>query len=512
MEQRREYRGPASLVRVGRWGLACWLALALGLAALPATAEEYPAKGRPALPGGPCGTPPHPSWNEAEKWAWGEICRGKMADFNKRFASPGAEAQPLPPDREEAWTEEERARRGLSGTFIETVLLHEPWRGSLGRHGVKIQGAHFAEPVDLTSAEISHELWLEHSRFEKGFSADYVNMSRTLSLEGSSLAEVSVAFSNITGLLAISGKAQVRQSLAMKNLQVGGTLYLDGGRFQKASLTLARIGGWLSMVGTVMDGPLDINAIQVGGVIQLNEGQFRETILHGVRVAGLFTMEGAVFPDKSQRIDLKDTQVGAVICNDLDTWPENLELDRFTYQYLGGMGGVKDREHMTDWPASRFVGWLAKQKDYSPQPYEQCAKVLRDAGQPDKADYVLFAGKQRERQDAWDKGNHHRWLWLSILRWTIGYGLGLRFFLSLIWVACLVLLGGWVVSTTPLTQEHSKKWMLGYSLAKLLPLVNLGKNFDAVVHGWQQGYFMFHQLVGWALASFIVAGLSGLTK
>lgn len=38
-------------------------------------------------------------------------------------------------------------------------------------------------------------------------------------------------------------------------------------------------------------------------------------------------------------------------------------------------------------------------------------------------------------------------------------------------------------------------------MAKLLHLVNLGKNFDAVVYGWQRGYFIAHQLVGWVLAS-----------
>lgn len=49
--------------------------------------------------------------------------------------------------------------------------------------------------------------------------------------------------------------------------------------------------------------------------------------------------------------------------------------------------------------------------------------MLREASQPDKAAQVLFAGKQRECQQAWDQGNLALWLWLSVLRWPIGYGL-----------------------------------------------------------------------------------------
>ncbi|MDH5639503.1 MAG: hypothetical protein OEZ04_13535, partial [Nitrospinota bacterium] len=57
---------------------------------------------------------------------------------------------------------------------------------------------------------------------------------------------------------------------------------------------------------------------------------------------------------------------------------------------------------------------------------------------------------------------------------------------------------------------------IAYSLDMLLPIVKLrslhySKEFDLVNH-WARWYFYFHQLMGWALALFLAAGLSGLTK
>lgn len=486
--------------------LALALALALGLclAALSAGAAEGPAWGAPVPPGEPCATAPHPDWSPAEKWAWGEICQGKMADFNKRFGAV------LPPGQKEAWTGVERQRRGLSAKFIETILLHQPWCGALGRQGVKIQGAHFAADLDLTSADIAHMLWLEKSRFEGSFAADNVNMAKTLSLEGSCLAKVTIVNTNIAMVLAISGQAQVLQGLVLDNLRVGSTLYLDNSRFQTACLSLASIGGWLSLAKTHVDKSLILMASQVGGHIDLDESRLPDTVFREVRAAGAVTMKSADF-GRAKSLDLRDSQVGTVICDGLERWPAELKLDRFTYQYIGGMGQGEGAERMTDWPAARFVHWLARQNDYSPQPYEQCAKVLREAGQPDKADDVLFAGREHERREAW-KDRKFRWLGMTLLWGVIGYGLGEGYFRSLIWASMFVWIGACVANAARVGPERGFLWLLGFSLAKLLPLVKYGDEFDRDVHGWPQVYFMFHQFMGWALASFIVAGLSGLTK
>ena len=47
----------------------------------------------------------------------------------------------------------------------------------------------------------------------------------------------------------------------------------------------------------------------------------------------------------------------------------------------------------------------------------------------------------------------------------------------------------------------------------LLPIIELDKAHDRIVlTGWTQLYFYLLKLMGFMLASFIVAGLGGLTK
>ena len=54
---------------------------------------------------------------------------------------------------------------------------------------------------------------------------------------------------------------------------------------------------------------------------------------------------------------------------------------------------------------------------------------------------------------------------------------------------------------------------LFYSLDMLLPIVQLETyHADIVLSGIAKYYFYFQKLMGWVLASFIIAGLSGLTK
>ena len=98
---------------------------------------------------------------------------------------------------------------------------------------------------------------------------------------------------------------------------------------------------------------------------------------------------------------------------------------------------------MLDRPASWFTGWLAKHKPYSPQPYEQCAKVLQEAGQPGKAMEILYQAKERERNEP--NGDFRRWVWLTASKWLLGHGLTWRFALVPAAWAVGVLLLGWLV-------------------------------------------------------------------
>ena len=73
-------------------------------------------------------------------------------------------------------------------------------------------------------------------------------------------------------------------------------------------------------------------------------------------------------------------------------------------------------------------GSAARDQPYTPQPYAQASNVLREMGQPEMANDVIYAGRERERNEAWQRGDNLRCSGLSLLNWTIGYGVGHRYF------------------------------------------------------------------------------------
>jgi hypothetical protein len=195
-----------------------------------------------------------------------------------------------------------------------------------------------------------------------------------------------------------------------------------------------------------------------------------------------------------------------------DSWPQRMVLNGFTYRRLGGFSGSAVDSVMVSRPAGWFIQWLARDKTYSPQPYQQLAGALRAAGENGKANAVLYAGWERERELA--RGTA-RWWALTLLNYTIGYGLGYRYFWSLFWVGGFVLVGAAALSRSGSVRSHGIFWTIACSLDILLPIVKLnerhGKHVQQMV-GWARYYFYAHQLAGWVLASFLVAGLSGLTE
>ena len=63
--------------------------------------------------------------------------------------------------------------------------------------------------------------------------------------------------------------------------------------------------------------------------------------------------------------------------------------------------------------------------------------------------------------------------------------------------------------------QEPKGWMhqIVYSIDMLLPIIELHKPYhEKPLDGWPQWYFYVHKIAGYLLASFLVAGLAGLTK
>jgi uncharacterized protein YjbI with pentapeptide repeats len=551
-------------------------------------AEERPRKGRPALPGEPCQIESLPTWAPQEKWVWQQVCVGEIADFNKGEHYGGK----LNPKIPENWP----ASRRLRSAFLETLLLHEPYRSALTRDGVRIMGAQFMEPVDLSGASITHKLWLVDSRFERRVDLKGLKSSSVILLSGSKFvdkllmsnlqveenlfmrekaefAEVWLLDAKIGRQLDMSG-SKFTGELVMAGLQVGGSLFMkDQAEFAEVRLLGAKIGRQLDMSGSKFTGELVMAGLQVGvGLFMRDQAEFAEVRLLGAKIGGQLDMTGSKFTgelvmdglqvegsllmrgsevrtsipwllifaeiasnldlsgstlssvdltgtrvrgefrlgsgkwQKDAKLTLRNTEVGAL--QDLpEAWPANLELGSFTYTRLGGFS--RDSADILNRDVSWFKDWLGKQKPYSPQPYEHLASVFLKAGYKDKADDILFAGRERQRSEATSTWRGRAWLFL--VKIFIGYGY--RIYYAIYWVLGFIAIGAVMLSASKQGPANGMPYGIAYSVDMLLPIIRLRElHYEIELAGWARYYFYFHKLMGYVLASFLVAGLSGLTK
>jgi hypothetical protein len=161
---------------------------------------------------------------------------------------------------------------------------------------------------------------------------------------------------------------------------------------------------------------VDLTGAQIGGELHL--GSSRE--------------QPARWSEDSTLI-LRNTKADAL--QDLsNSWPSALDLNGLTYRALGGIF-ADEGYPMIGRPVKWFEGWLGKQRYYAPPPYQQLATVLRSQGQPNAADEVLYASKERERAQA----TFLRHIWLTAYKCLIGYGYRVEW--TFFWVAGLLIAG-----------------------------------------------------------------------
>jgi hypothetical protein len=245
---------------------------------------------------------------------------------------------------------------------------------------------------------------------------------------------------------------------------------------------------------------------------------FTELDLSSTRIEGELDLGSGAAPAlrwrEGARLTLRDTHAGA-LRDRWDVWEGlELQLDGFTYGRLGGFGSVA-----ADVPARGigwYIAWLVRDPSYTPQPYEHLAAVFREAGEPTKANRILYESRERARAEAWRQGSYLRWLGSSLLKWTIGYGLGLRYFQALWWVVAFTVLGTLLLLAFAQGPNRlSGKMFFSFDRLLVPRLLELDRSHDEVeagLKGWLRRYFYLHKIVGYVLAGFLLAGLAGLTQ
>jgi len=495
--------------------LACAAGL-LWAAAAPAQPSEAPRAALPteqACPIPLADNAPGP-WSEQEIWAWDErLCLGRVADLSRR---PGGESQDCDVSTAEDWPDD----RILTPDFVRTVLFHTPFRHAYVQRGFRVRCARFPDRLDLSGGLFAHDIWLDGSLLDIEPRLYDLHVGGVLSFDGSRL---------------VGG-------LAAHRLRVDGSLFVRGSAISEDfELLGARIGGILAANGSTFSGTFNADRLEVAGSVFLRDGAaFEDVDLPGARIGGNLDLRGSTFRHANLTaarladdlmlgdsdsfaiwaegggLVLRNAAVGG-LQDHPDAWDNlrgRLDLIGFDYARLGGLQGAAG-ESLADRPAAWLIeDWLGLQEGiedrFLPQPFRQLADTLRRQGYPDKADAVIIAVNDHQRDAPTTPLLTKALLWVE---WAV-IGYGYRTWLPLVWMAGLIAVGTCVAGHGRGAMARTGRcYQLWFAVDRLIPLLTLDERHSRVrLTGWPRTYFHFHHILGFVFASLFVAGLTGLAR
>jgi hypothetical protein len=495
-------------------------------------------------------------WTRQEKWVWMQSVAGKSADFNDRYH------EELDPTKDDQRWADLAKPRSLSGRFLQDVLSHKSLFESVHPAGLQIVGAHFGAELDLQNISAVRQVKIKRSRIEGDFLLTGSQFAREFLLEGSLFkGKVDMALMKVAGNLhwdnatfenrvwltnaTVEGNftainATFCNIVDMALMKVAGNLHWDNATFEKAVyLPSAKVEGDLTAINAVFKYLINMNDVTVGQSLILTGAQLKQQFdMLSAEIGTNLLLDGATLEDQIDAtfisiggeirlvssdhshpswgerggLVLRNAQADAIQdrqkrngAGDQNAWPKEgkLELDGFRYEYLDTEDD--SREDVSDW----YIAWLKRDATFTPQPYQQLARVFRETGNYEKANYILYTVRQRERSEA---SSWWRWGTLMLLEWTIGYGIGIGYFRVLGWIMILTVIGASVLKRS---QDKSRLWCFFASFDWMLPLVELDEEHPKVVSklsGCPLYWFYFQAIAGYVLASFIIAGLAGITQ
>jgi len=154
---------------------------------------------------------------------------------------------------------------------------------------------------------------------------------------------------------------------------------------------------------------------------------------------------------------------------------------------------------------------------YSPTPYAQLAAALTSAGDRDAANEIRYLGRVRERETETGLA----FVLSGAVQYVAGFGIGTYTFRVLYWVIGISRAGAALLwMKVPAAKQHGPIWCFGASLARLLPVIEINKEFTYFfddpkrerLTGWQSFIFSMMSMVGFVLGAILIAAVSGLTQ
>jgi hypothetical protein len=338
---------------------------------------------------------------------------------------------------------------------------------------------------------------------------------------------------DITGPLDCSG-AQLTgtdnhgNALVADGMKAGRDVFLDRG-FSAA--------GTISLPSANIGASVHLKPMALAGE--------NEVALNAPRAQIAGTLEWAPTGPVSGQVNLEGATVGQLDDDWSDEderpngcWPTGgrLRLDGFTYRRFGGTQQATAKQRL-EWIRSQYRPPARDSTaDFATQPYEQLAAVHRQAGQDTQARNVAIA----RRADLRTYGNLNpyrragNWLLDKTIKygyqtWRAGLGLAAVFavFVALSFLAqhhhLMVPLGDTeglhpAPSATKCTSSYPCFYAVGYAVDTVIPIINVHQAENWGPYGqvpwgraWVAGTWIATGL-GWALATLLVAGYTGLVR
>ena len=220
--------------------------------------------------------------NATEEWVVTQTRAGEIADLSKQFP--------------------EKDKRKLSAHFLEELLTGALPGIKLHRHGVRIIGATFDEPVDLENAQIPCEVWLEHCQFNASANFTGASFAGTISFENSAF-KTDAGFNSIKAGRAVFNDAVFEGPVDFVSADVASNFEANGAKFQnkekEASFSGMKVGGYASFKSAVFEGPADFGSADIAGNLQAQGAKFQNkeemASFSSMKVGGDVSFNDAVF-------------------------------------------------------------------------------------------------------------------------------------------------------------------------------------------------------------------------
>ncbi|MFE6170951.1 membrane-associated oxidoreductase [Streptomyces sp. NPDC056464] len=445
--------------------------------------------------------------------------------------------------------EDDAPERAVRAAVLRALLLNGPREpGEVA--ALKVLGARITGELDLRYATVDSVVRLGYCRFDAAPRLAGAQLNY-LSLRDSVLPGLAAARSRVDGSVRLT-RCRIGGPVRLGGAQISGALFLDEAEItatdaaepvlQLNQVTIdddlcarhLRVQGRIRLDGATVAGSLDLEDAELsnpdGNVIDADALEVGANVLwRRLRARGRIDMRGARIPGRldllySRLSNPGGTAMRASSCVIGEVWLRRgpriegmLNLRRSQIEHLNlDPEMLPDQVRLLDLtytsltphvPPELRLPMLERDEDtFDPHGYEQLTAAYRRTGDDHAARLVQLAKQRRHRTTLPWYGR----LWGHVQDATVGYGF--RPMRALGWLLSLLAVGSVAFALhapPPLKADEAPQFNpVFYTLDLLLPVISFGQEPAFAPEGGQQAVAYALVLIGWILATTVVAGVT----